>query len=79
MFKTSVWTQFLDWFARESDAKFLENLAIHLAGHDGGVHLAAVEEGEAVEGAAVIMLGSNYCIAILAKNCSAARTAQVFL
>ena len=29
----------LDGLAGEADAEFLENLAVHLAGHDGGVHL----------------------------------------
>jgi len=42
----------LNRFTRQSDAEFLEDFAVHLAGHDGGVHLAAVEEGDAVEGAA---------------------------
>lgn len=47
---------FPDGFGGESDAEFLEYLAVHLAGHDGGVHLAAVEEGEAVEGAAAVVV-----------------------
>lgn len=41
-----------DRFRGEADAEFLEDLAVHLAGHDGGVHLAAVEARQAVEGAA---------------------------
>jgi hypothetical protein len=47
---------FADRLAGESDAKFLEDLVIHFAGHDGGVHLTAVEEGEAVEGAAAVVV-----------------------
>ena len=36
---------FADRLACQSDAEFLEDLAVHFAGHDGGVHLAAVEHG----------------------------------
>ena len=52
-----MWSVFSHGLGGETDAEFLEDLAVHFAGHDGGVHLAAVEEGKAVEGAAVIMLG----------------------
>ena len=48
---------FADGLGGEADAEFLEDFVVDFAGHDGGVHLAAVEEGKAVEGAAVIMLG----------------------
>ena len=34
---------FADGFGGEADAEFLEDLAVDFAGHDGGVHLAAVE------------------------------------
>ena len=47
---------FPDGFWGEADAEFLEDFALDLAGHDGGVHLAAVEEGEAVEGAAAVVV-----------------------
>ena len=40
-------------FGGEADAEFLEYFAVDLAGHDGGVHLAAVEQRQGVEGAAV--------------------------
>jgi len=36
-----------------SGAEFLEDFAVYLAGYDGGMHLAAVEEGEAVENVAL--------------------------
>ncbi len=37
----------MDGLGGEADAEFLEDFAVHLAGHNGGVHLAAVEEGKA--------------------------------
>ena len=44
-----------DGLGGEADAEFLEDFAVDFASHHGGVHLAAVKEGQAVEGAAVIM------------------------
>ena len=45
-----------DWIACEAAAQFLEYLAVDFAGHDSGVGLAAVEEGQAVEGAAAVVV-----------------------
>ena len=47
---------FADGLTCEADAEFLEDFAVHLAGHDGGVHLAAVEQGQAVEGATAVVV-----------------------
>ena len=51
-----LFSVFADGFRGEADAEFLEDLAVHFAGHDGGVHLAAVEEGQAIEGAAAVVV-----------------------
>lgn len=40
----------------EADAEFLEDFAVYFAGHHGGVHLAAVEKRQAVEGAAAVVV-----------------------
>ena len=45
-----------DRLAGEADAELLEDFAVDLAGHDSGVGLTAVEEGEAVEGAAAVVV-----------------------
>ena len=51
-----LFSVFADRLGGEADAEFLEDFAIDLAGHDGGVHLATVEEWEAVEGAAAVVV-----------------------
>ena len=50
---------FADWFTREADAEFLEDLAVDFAGHDGGVHLAAVEQRQA-QGPLAVVLADAY-------------------
>ena len=45
-----------DGLTGEADAEFFEDFAVYLAGHHRGVHLAAVEEREAVEGAATVVV-----------------------
>ena len=45
-----------DGLAGEADAEFLEDFAVDFAGHHGGVNLAAVEHGQAVEGAAAVVV-----------------------
>ena len=51
-----MWSVFSHGLGGETDAEFLEDLAVHFAGHDGGVHLAAVEHGQAVKGAAAVVV-----------------------
>ena len=45
-----------DRLRRQSDAEFLEDFAVDFAGHHSGVHLATVEERQAVEGAAAVVV-----------------------
>ena len=45
-----------DGLGGESYTEFLEDFVVHLAGHHRGVGLTAVEEGQAVEGAATVVV-----------------------